>query len=408
MMPDNIDTDALAPTPYLHLTKEEYSKHCLEDLFPDFASSVKPGDIILAGRNFGIGSSREQAQIALKHLGIRCVIAVSAAPLTKRNLFNIGVPIFEDPDIPRSCRSGEEAEITQDTFRNITMKWDSPLRPLPLFMMKIIEHGGLFPLLMEKGGLSAASTPFQEGYEIKVVGKMKIFPAYDKYVDTVVDLLEKGEVLCGPFDTTYGLFASIKRPEAVKRIYQLKRRGDQMPLTMIVPKERFSKYAQISDKVQSLLEEELDGPISIILKKKSNVVPDYVTSGLPTVSLANGENPFMKRVMERVELCGTSANIHGQPPPSTLSGVLDQLGEDLTLVVDGGPTFYRVGHTVLDLASDPPRIIRKGPYSSKKLFALFPELIGEKEEVMSDEMTKGRSVIDISPEVQIGASGTTT
>ena len=360
--------------------------------------------MVLAGKDFGRGSSREQAALALKYLGIRCVIAESVAPLMKRNLFNIGVPVFEDREIPRSCEEGDEVEVEVGRFRNITMGWEMELKELPAFMLSLINDDGLLRMLINRGGISSASTRIDCRSEVEVVGKMKIFPAYEKYVDTVVDLVKKGEVLCGPFDTTYGLFASIERPEAVKRIYSLKKRGDEMPLTMIVPKERFHEYAVIPEKVQELLEKELTGPISIILPKRADRVPDYVTSGLSTVSLADGENSFMKRVMDKVEICGTSANIHGMPPPSTLSGVLEQLGDQLQLVVDGGPTYYRVGHTVLDLASKPPKIIRKGPYSTKRLYSLFPELVEGKEEDMPEDLTRGRSVIDISPEVRVGAT----
>jgi tRNA A37 threonylcarbamoyladenosine synthetase subunit TsaC/SUA5/YrdC len=172
---------------------------------------------------------------------------------------------------------------------------------------------------------------------------------------------------------------------------------------MIVPRERFKEYAEIPDRVERILFTELAGPISIILPKRKDKVPDYVTSGLKTVSLADGENAFMKRIMEKIEICGTSANISGMPPPSTLHGALEQLGEDLTLAVDGGPSLYRIGHTVIDLASDPPKLIRAGPYHTKKLIELFPELIGE-EEGLPDELVKGHSIIDLSPEVDIKAT----
>jgi L-threonylcarbamoyladenylate synthase len=270
--------------------------------------------------------------------------------------------------------------------------------------MDIIDNGGLFPLVLRKGGISGMSRPFKDNGEMKEVGNMRVFPANEKYVDTVVELLNRGEVLLGPFDTTYGLFASIKRPDAIKRIYTMKRRSDDMPLTMIVPKDRFSQYAEIPERVRKLLSKELDGPISIILPKKKDKVPDHVTSGLPTVSLADGENAFMKRVMERIEICGTSANIHGEAPPSTLSGALAQLGDSVTLAVDGGPTLYKIGHTVLDLASDPPKLIRAGPFDTKKIFALFPELVAARSDPIPDDLVKGSSVVDLTPKVEVRAS----
>jgi 3-isopropylmalate/(R)-2-methylmalate dehydratase small subunit len=402
-LPDSVDTDMLAPTPYLTLEPEEYSKHCLEDLRPDFSRKVREGDVIVAGKDFGRGSSREHAPTALKTLGIQAVIAVSISPLMKRNLFNIGIPAYEDEDIYLACEDGDKVEIGLEGMLNRTQGFETELAELPRFMLELIEKGGLFQLIREKGGISSMARPLKEISEIKEVGATKIFPAYDKYVDAVIERMEKGEVLCGPFDTTYGLFASIKRPDAIKRIYQLKRRSEDMPLTMIVPRERFNDYAEIPERVERILFTELAGPISIILPKRKDKVPDYVTSGLKTVSLADGENAFMKRIMEKIEICGTSANISGMPPPSTLHGALEQLGEDLTLAVDGGPSLYRIGHTVIDLASDPPKLIRAGPYHTKKLIELFPELIGE-EEGLPDELVKGHSIIDLSPEVDIKAT----
>ncbi|MFO8051599.1 MAG: Sua5/YciO/YrdC/YwlC family protein [Thermoplasmatota archaeon] len=400
---DGVDTDMLAPTPYLTLPPSEYSLHCMEASRPEFAPNVKEGDVIIAGKDFGKGSSREHASIALRHLGIRAVVARSAAPIMKRNLFNIGIPIFEDDDIWGCCDDDDEVEVRMECLVNITKDVELSLPALPPFMLKILESGGLFGMLKRSGGISSGSRPIEENIEPREVGRTKIYPAYEKYVDIVVERLDNGEVLCGPFDTTYGLFASIKRPDAVKKVYELKRRSGDMPLTMIVPRKHFKKYAEIPEKVEKLLFDELKGPISIILPRNKDSVPDYVTSGLNTVSLADGENAFMNRVMERIEICGTSANISGSPPPSTLSGALKQVGEELTLAVDGGPSLYRVGHTVIDLSSEPPKLIRAGPYSTKKLIELFPEMKGE-EEGLSDELVKGHSIIDLSPEVDLKAS----
>lgn len=399
---DDVDTDMLAPTRYLSLEPSEYSKHCLENVREDLAKRARKGDVIVAGENFGKGSSREHAAMALRELGIRAIVARSIAPIIKRNLFNLGIPAFEDNDIPEVCEDGDKVEITMGMFKNITKKYTSEIQDLPDFMLRIFQKGGLFELMLEKGGISTMSRPLEDITEIREVGTTKIYPAYEKYVDVVIDRLEKGEVLCGPFDTTYGLFASIKRPDAVKKVYELKKRSDDMPLTMIVPRERFEEYAEVPDKVKKILFTELKGPVSIILPKRPERVPDYVTSGLQTVSLADGENPFMKRVMEGIEICGTSANISGMPPPSTLNSALRQIGEGLSLAVDGGPSLYRIGHTVIDLASDPPKLIRAGPYHTKKLIQLFPELIGE-EEGLPDELVKGHSIIDLSPEVEIRA-----
>jgi 3-isopropylmalate/(R)-2-methylmalate dehydratase small subunit len=402
-LPDDIDTDMLAPTQYLMLAPSEYSTHCLESLREDFGKKVRKGDVVVAGNDFGKGSSREHAAKALKELGIRVVIAKSVSPLMKRNLFNLGIPVFEDEDLPEVCDDGDKVKVTIGRFNNITKKFTSDIPQLPDFMINILESGGLFDLMMKKGGISSMSRPIDEISEIREVGPTKIYPAYEKYVDVVIERLERGEVLCGPFDTTYGLFASIKRPDAVKKVYELKKRSDSMPLTMIVPRENFQDYAEIPERVQKILFNELMGPISIILPKKGDRVPDYVTSGLKTVSLADGENAFMKKIMEKIEICGTSANISGMPPPSTLNGALKQIGEELTLAVDGGPSLYRIGHTVIDLSTNPPKLIRAGPYHTKKLIQLFPELIGE-EEGLPDDLIKGHSIIDLSPEVDIKAT----
>ncbi len=403
VLPEEINTDMLAPTQYLSMDPKKYSKHCLEASHPEFAKGVKTGDIIMAKRDFGKGSSREHASLAIKFLGIKAVIVESISPIMKRNLMNNGIPVFVDGDLPYTCDTGDKVEVYTDGFRNLTKNQESELKEIPPFMVRLIESGGLFNMITERGGISSRARPLEEHTEVQEVGNTKIYPAYDKYVDTVLERLEQGEVLCGPFDTTYGLFASIKRPDAVKKIYTLKKRSDSMPLTMIVPREKFSEYAEIPDRVEKLLYDELRGPISIILPKKGNRVPDYVTSGLDTVSLADGENSFMKRIMEKIEICGTSANISGMPPPSTLSGALKQLGEELTLAVDGGPSLYRIGHTVLDLSKKPPKLLRPGPYNTKKLIELFPELIGE-DEGLPDDLVKGHSIIDISPEVDIRAT----
>lgn len=403
VIPSEVNTDMLAPTSFLSQPPEEYCKKCLHASMPDFARKVKEGDVIVAGTDFGKGSSREHAALALKYLGIKAVFADSISPIMKRNLINIGIPVFVEEELSQACDTGDRITVHSDLFVNETKDFELDLKELPQFIMRIIDNGGLFNMVVNRGGISEEARPLEKQMEIREVGKTKVYPAYDKYVDTIIEKLEQGEVLCGPFDTTYGLFASIKRPDAVKKVYALKRRSDEMPLTMIVPRENFSLYAEIPERVEKLLQDELKGPISIILPKKGDRVPDYVTSGLKTVSLADGENAFMKRIMERIEICGTSANISGMPPPSTLSGALKQLGEDLALAVDGGPSLYRIGHTVIDLSKDPPVLIRSGPYNNKKLIELFPELIGE-EEGIPDELVKGHSIIDISPEVDIRAS----
>jgi 3-isopropylmalate/(R)-2-methylmalate dehydratase small subunit len=120
---DNVDTDVIIPARYLNIsTAEELAKHCMEDIDPDFVGSVRPGDIILAGENFGCGSSREHAPLAIKGAGVGCVIAASFARIFYRNAINIGLPILESPQAIRETEKGHEieAEIEAGLICNLT------------------------------------------------------------------------------------------------------------------------------------------------------------------------------------------------------------------------------------------------------------------------------------------------
>jgi len=146
---DNIDTDVIIPGQYLKVHDyEELASHAMEGLDPDFHSKAKPGDFILAGRNFGCGSSREHAPIALSHSGIRAVLAVSFARIFYRNSVDGAflLPIEVDEDTFRKISGGDELDIDTDGNRitNITKDETYPMKPFSEIIGKIIAAGGLF------------------------------------------------------------------------------------------------------------------------------------------------------------------------------------------------------------------------------------------------------------------------
>ena len=143
---DNIDTDAIIPARYLNTSDpDELAKHVMEDADRDFPSKVKSGDMIIAQANFGCGSSREHAPIALKAAGIQAVVAKSFARIFYRNAFNIGLPIFESEGASASIREGDEIEIDADrgVIINITKAEEYTAKPIPPFMQELISAGGL-------------------------------------------------------------------------------------------------------------------------------------------------------------------------------------------------------------------------------------------------------------------------
>jgi len=143
---DNIDTDVIIPARYLNqFSPEELAKHCMEDIDPSFIDKVNPGDIMVAGKNFGCGSSREHAPIAIKSSRISCVIAVNFARIFYRNAINIGLPILECKEAAYNINQGDCLEINFSTgiIRNLTRKQSYKSNPFPGFIQKIIEDGGL-------------------------------------------------------------------------------------------------------------------------------------------------------------------------------------------------------------------------------------------------------------------------
>lgn len=150
---DNVDTDVIIPARYLNSSDpSELAKKCMEDIDKEFVNRVKSGDIILANKNFGCGSSREHAPIAIKAAGISCVIAETFARIFYRNAINIGLPIIECQEAARSIKAGDEVEIDFDNgvIYDITTKTQYKGQTFPEFMQKIIKAEGLINYINEK------------------------------------------------------------------------------------------------------------------------------------------------------------------------------------------------------------------------------------------------------------------
>jgi len=150
---DSIDTDVIIPARYCtSYHPEELAPHCLEDLDATFAGRVKPGDIIVAGHNFGCGSSRENAPIAIRGAGVSCVIARSFARIFYRNSINIGLPILIAPDAVDGIEDGDEIEVdpTTGTIRNLTRDGSWQAAPFPPEVQEIIQAGGLVGYVRKK------------------------------------------------------------------------------------------------------------------------------------------------------------------------------------------------------------------------------------------------------------------
>lgn len=153
---DDVDTDAIIPARYLNTSDpNELKKHCMEDADPDFSNKVQPGDIIVAGKNFGCGSSREHAPIAIKAGGVSCVIASSFARIFFRNSFNMGLPIFESDEAAAAIAEGDTVEVDADSgaIRDLTTGRTFQARPIPPFMQQLIEDGGLMEHIRKRGSI---------------------------------------------------------------------------------------------------------------------------------------------------------------------------------------------------------------------------------------------------------------
>ena len=151
--PDNVDTDVIIPARYLNTANaEELALHCMEDIDTEFVKRVKKGDVIVAGWNFGCGSSREHAPLVIKTCGTGCVIAKSFARIFYRNAINIGLPILECEEAAEEIAAGDEVEVDFDTgiITDLTTRKSYKGQPFPEFIQNIIKKGGLMNSLKEK------------------------------------------------------------------------------------------------------------------------------------------------------------------------------------------------------------------------------------------------------------------
>ena len=142
----NVDTDAIIPARYLNVSEpDELAKHCMEDIDTDFVKKAKPGDIVMATTNFGCGSSREHAPLAIKAAGVSCIIAESFARIFFRNAINIGLPLLESDEAVAQTEDGDslEVDLSKGKIKNVTKNLEFKAKPYPDFMAQLIADGGL-------------------------------------------------------------------------------------------------------------------------------------------------------------------------------------------------------------------------------------------------------------------------
>jgi len=150
---DNVNTDEIIPAKYLNTSDPaELAMHCMEGIDEQFAAAVGQGDVIVAGKNFGCGSSREHAPVSIKYAGVSCVIAVSFARIFCRNSINMGLPIFESAEASSRIRTGDRIEVdpAAGEIRNVTRNETYRTEPFPEFMQELIAAGGLIPWVQSK------------------------------------------------------------------------------------------------------------------------------------------------------------------------------------------------------------------------------------------------------------------
>ena len=158
---DNVDTDVIIPARYLNTPDAEaLSRHCMEDIDPDFVKRVSKGDVIVAGWNFGCGSSREHAPLVIKTCGTGCVIAKSFARIFYRNAINIGLPILECEQAAAEISTGDEVKVNFDTgeIYDLTTGKNYQAQPFPQFIQHIITSGGLLNSLKESSNMKESYT----------------------------------------------------------------------------------------------------------------------------------------------------------------------------------------------------------------------------------------------------------
>ena len=166
---NNVDTDQLLPGRYLSLTDpQELASHCLEDLRPEFSKQVKPGDIVVAGENFGCGSSREHAPVALKALGISCLVAHSFARIFFRNAINLGLPALSSPEAVAALEDGDEVcvDLVTGQIQDLSRPFQCSVSPLPDFLTEIIDAGGMTAYVRDKVRLYEPGRPAKTSYSL--------------------------------------------------------------------------------------------------------------------------------------------------------------------------------------------------------------------------------------------------
>jgi 3-isopropylmalate/(R)-2-methylmalate dehydratase small subunit len=157
---DNIDTDVLAPGKYMKLPVDQLARHCLESIAPDFAGLVRPGDVVVGGRNFGMGSSREQAAEALKILGVSAVVAQSFGGIFLRNALNLGLPVMVCA-ATTEIRQDDRIAVDLSNGRVINETTGATLagEPLPAFLLEMLADGGLVPHLEKRLATKQGASP---------------------------------------------------------------------------------------------------------------------------------------------------------------------------------------------------------------------------------------------------------
>ena len=156
---DDVNTDLIIPARYLNSTDPAFlASHCMEDADPEFMKKIAPGDVIIGGDNFGCGSSREHAPIAIKAAKISCVIARNFARIFFRNAINIGLPIFESPQTVADASPGDviEVDMAQGEIRNLSKGKTDRIEPYPPQMQEIIAAGGLMAFVAKKAAAKAS------------------------------------------------------------------------------------------------------------------------------------------------------------------------------------------------------------------------------------------------------------
>lgn len=154
---DDVDTDVIIPARYLNSSDpEQLAAHCMEDADPDFSRKVQAGDLIVGGKNFGCGSSREHAPIAIKAAGVGCVIAGSFARIFYRNAFNMGLPILECPEAAAAIETGDDLELDLADGRIINHSKDQEYhaQPVPSFMQELLAAGGLIAYVKQQAAVN--------------------------------------------------------------------------------------------------------------------------------------------------------------------------------------------------------------------------------------------------------------